>query len=110
MSLRRIKDLAVRQARAALPEAGWLDTHAAAAYLSLTRKQLEHWRSSGGGPPYAKIGRHVRYRRAELDAWMSARGRTNTASANLTRPGAAVDETKPSTRVDRKGAAAPGHL
>ena len=79
MSLRSIKDEAVRQARAELPVPGWLDTHAAAAYLSLTRKQLEHWRSAGGGPPYAKVGRHVRYQRAVLDAWMAARGFANTA-------------------------------
>lgn len=79
MNLRTIKDEALRQARGELPEAGWLDTHAAAAYLSVTRKQLEHWRSAGGGPPFSRIGRHVRYQRAVLDAWMAERSVASTA-------------------------------
>ena len=77
--LREAKDAAVAQARAELPPPGWLDTHSAAAYLSVTRKQLEHWRSAGGGPPFVRIGRHVRYGRAALDAWMDARSVANTA-------------------------------
>lgn len=79
MSLRDYKDEAVRQARAELPEPGWFDTHQAAAYLMVTRKQLEHWRSSGGGPPFSYIGRHVRYSRVDLDAYMAQRRVENTA-------------------------------
>ncbi len=79
MGLRETKDAAVAQARAELPEPGWLDTHGAAAYLSVTRKQMEHWRSAGGGPPFSRLGRLVRYQRAQLDAWMAGRQVRSTA-------------------------------
>lgn len=77
--LREVKDAAVAQARAELPAPGWLDTHGAAAYLSVTRKQMEHWRSAGGGPPFSRLGRLVRYSRAQLDAWMAGRQVRSTA-------------------------------
>jgi predicted DNA-binding transcriptional regulator AlpA len=66
-------DAAVECARAELPQAAYLNTPAAAVYLGVTRKQLEHWRSAGCGPRYSKFGRHVRYSRAGLDAWAAAR-------------------------------------
>ncbi|MCY2961818.1 MAG: helix-turn-helix domain-containing protein [Planctomycetota bacterium] len=78
-SRRATLDAAVSQARCELPEPAYLDTPAAAAYLSVSRKQLEHWRSSGCGPVYSRLGRHVRYSRVDLDAWMSARRISNTA-------------------------------
>lgn len=28
------------------------------------------WRSRGEGPPGYRVGRHVRYRRAAVDAWL----------------------------------------
>jgi predicted DNA-binding transcriptional regulator AlpA len=31
------------------------------------------WNSRGGGPRYLKIGRHVRYRLADVVAWEEAR-------------------------------------
>lgn len=80
--LREVKDAAVAQARAELPTPGWLDTHGAAAYLSVTRKQLEHWRSAGGGPPYSKHGRFLRYSRVALDAWMAGLQVRSTAEVS----------------------------
>lgn len=76
---REVMDAAVAQARAELPAPAWLDTHAASAYLSVTRKQMEHWRSAGGGPPFSKLGRLVRYRRSDLDEFMAARRVRSTA-------------------------------
>lgn len=66
-------DRAVARSRAELPAPAYLDVHSAAAYLSVTRKQLEHWRSRGGGPPFTKLGRLVRYSRCDLDDWMIQR-------------------------------------
>ncbi|HLU40289.1 MAG TPA: helix-turn-helix domain-containing protein [Planctomycetota bacterium] len=67
------------QARAELgaPVAG--DTHACAARYGFTRKQLEHWRSAGGGPPYSKIGRLVRYAWADVDEWLRQHRVSSTA-------------------------------
>lgn len=50
-----------------------IDTTAASAYTGLSRSTLEKLRVFGGGPPYLKLGRAVRYRPADLDSWLAAR-------------------------------------
>ena len=52
----------------------YLTTVEAANYLKLSRQFLEaaRYRADGTGPPYIKLERAVRYRRSELDAWMTA--------------------------------------
>ena len=54
-----------------------LDTAGAAEYLKLSTPTLERFRLSGGGPTFAKLTPgprgSVRYRRADLDAWMASR-------------------------------------
>jgi hypothetical protein len=59
--------------------AAWLTTTAAAAYLSMTPRQLEHFRSAGGGPLFVRIGRSVRYSRLLLEDWLRKRLQTSTA-------------------------------
>lgn len=34
---------------------------------------LANWRSGRTGPAFLKVGRHVRYRRADIDAWIDGR-------------------------------------
>lgn len=58
----------------------------AAAYLGLSPRTLECWRLTGAGPVYIKVGRRVRYRRSDLEAWLDARLRTSTSD-----PGGSVD-------------------
>ena len=59
-----------------------LDDKAAAAYLSLSPGTLSVWRSTGRyNLPFLKVGRLVRYRRADLDAWLAARYRETGATA-----------------------------
>ena len=48
----------------------WMDTSAAAKHGRLSRSYLEKLRLSGGGPPFVKIGRAVRYRSDAFDRWM----------------------------------------
>lgn len=50
-----------------------LDTREAAQFLRLSKYTLERFRVSGDGPRYAKLGGAVRYRRCDLDAWLSSR-------------------------------------
>lgn len=50
-----------------------LDTHQAAEYLQHTKSCLEAWRLKDRGPKYLKFGMKVRYRQADLDAWLAAR-------------------------------------
>jgi len=53
-------------------EAVVMDTRNAAAYIDQTPGTLEVWRCQRRGPPYVKQGRSVKYRRADLDAWLAA--------------------------------------
>lgn len=51
-----------------------------AAYLgSLTAKTLQAWRVRGGGPAFIKVGRLVRYRQSDLDAWIESRRHESTS-------------------------------
>jgi predicted DNA-binding transcriptional regulator AlpA len=47
--------------------------HARLAALGASISTLEKWRLSGEGPPYLKLNRLVRYRRADIDDWLAAR-------------------------------------
>lgn len=47
----------------------------AAAYLRVPVETLRKWRSQGTGPRAARVGRHLRYRRAEVDRWLTERER-----------------------------------
>ena len=59
-----------------------LDDKAAAAHLQVSPGTLSVWRSTGRyNLPFLKIGRKVRYRRADLDAWLAARYRETGATA-----------------------------
>jgi excisionase family DNA binding protein len=46
------------------------DTEGTAAYLGVPAKTLEAWRYLGKGPAFARVGKHVRYRRSHVDAWL----------------------------------------
>ncbi|MDR2973555.1 MAG: helix-turn-helix domain-containing protein [Propionibacteriaceae bacterium] len=51
-----------------------MDTAETATYLGVPAKTLAVWRVSKPrrGPEFVKIGRHVRYRRDDLDAFIDA--------------------------------------
>ena len=49
----------------------YLTTPQAAQYLNLSTQHLEIMRHQGEGPRFLKLPRLVRYRRADLDAWMA---------------------------------------
>ncbi|MFD7119625.1 helix-turn-helix transcriptional regulator [Streptomyces sp. NPDC059922] len=44
-----------------------------AAYLGVPVKTLYQWKYRGIGPNVHKVGRHLRYRWPEVDAWLRAR-------------------------------------
>ena len=56
-----------------------LNNREAADYLGLKATTLNKWRCHGTGPPYIKVGRLVRYRRADLDEFLRERVRTSTS-------------------------------
>jgi predicted DNA-binding transcriptional regulator AlpA len=50
----------------------YLTTQDASAYVGVSHHTLACWRRGGDGPPYLRLGRVVRYVRADLDAWIAA--------------------------------------
>lgn len=62
-------------------------TAEAAAYLKLKPSTMEQHRWKGGGVPFVRIGRSVRYRQSDLDAFIDAQvySSTTEADASLTR-------------------------
>ena len=58
-----------------------LNEKAAADFLDLKPGTLSVWRSTGRYQiPFLKVGHLVRYRRADLEAWLESRTRTNGAT------------------------------
>jgi excisionase family DNA binding protein len=49
----------------------WLSPEGLAAELGVPVKTVYVWNSKGTGPRAAHMGRHVRYRRADVDAWVN---------------------------------------
>ena len=52
-----------------------LDEARLAARLGVSRSTLQSWRYSRRGPRYIKIGRLIRYRNADVDAFLAANTR-----------------------------------
>lgn len=42
-------------------------------FLGIPVGTLHQWRHRGTGPKGAKVGRHVRYRRSDVEAWFDER-------------------------------------
>lgn len=51
----------------------------AAALLQVHPQTLQKMRCRGGGIPYTRIGRGIRYRLWEVEHWMKRRSQTSTA-------------------------------
>jgi excisionase family DNA binding protein len=56
-----------------------LNNREAADYLGLKAATLNKWRCHGDGPPFIKVGRLIRYRRTDLDAFLMGRVRRSTS-------------------------------
>ena len=56
-----------------------LNTKAAAAKVGCAPITLAKLRCAGGGPAFLKIGRSVRYRPEDIEAWLADKVRTSTS-------------------------------
>jgi excisionase family DNA binding protein len=63
-----------------------MNNREAADYLGLKAATLNKWRCHGAGPPFIKVGRLVRYRRADLDDFLKGRLRRSTADNGFVFP------------------------
>jgi len=43
--------------------------------LGVPPRTLAWWRHQHSGPPYVAVGRHVRYRAVDLEAWLESHAR-----------------------------------
>lgn len=69
-----------------LDPSGLLTTQELADYLKVPRGTLHQWRSRGEGPPGFRVGRHVRYRAQDVEAWLSLQAQAERrASARAVR-------------------------
>jgi hypothetical protein len=63
-----------------------LDEKQAAALLKLSVKCLQGWRVRGGGPPFVKLGRAVRYEVLALEAFVQEAVRRSTSDPGTPPP------------------------
>ena len=48
-------------------------------FVCVTVRALQSWRLRGGGPPYSKLGKSVRYRRRDVVDWVDQHRQTSTS-------------------------------
>ena len=83
----------------------------AAALLHVSVKCLQGWRSRGGGPPYRKIGRCVRYEKADLETFVEQAVRRSTSDPGPRRNDPPRIRTEPLLeKTGRRLNATPPHL
>ena len=50
-----------------------LNEREVAAAIFVSVKTLQYWRQHGEGPPFLRLGRHVRYRAGDVAEWLEQR-------------------------------------
>jgi hypothetical protein len=61
----------------------FVDVDAASRILDVSTSYLNKSRLTGGGPPYAKFGKSVRYNVAVLRSWAAAQTRRSTSESEV---------------------------
>jgi len=60
-----------------------LDMDDLSALLRIPVGTLRNWRVSGDGPPGFRVGKHVRYRRQDVETWMEERAHEDAARRSV---------------------------
>jgi excisionase family DNA binding protein len=53
-----------------------MTTEELAEFLQVPVATVYSWRQTGRGPRCARVGRHLRFRRTDVDAWLEAQAAT----------------------------------
>ena len=56
-----------------------LNESCVAKQLDCEVKTLQAWRCRGGGPPFVRVGRLIRYKPDDVQAWVESRRMTSTS-------------------------------
>lgn len=64
-----------------------INENRAAEFLGVSARTLQAWRVRGGGPPYIKLGRAVRYQRRSLVSFQEQHTVTSTTEADARKAG-----------------------
>jgi excisionase family DNA binding protein len=51
----------------------WFSPEELAAWLGVPRSSVYEWRYRRTGPPGVKVGKHVRFRRVDVERWLTER-------------------------------------
>jgi|TARA_Y100000294_G_scaffold127562_1_gene119107 excisionase family DNA binding protein len=51
----------------------WLSTNDLAEWLQVPPATVSRWRYQGTGPVGYRVGRHIRYRRDDIETWLQQR-------------------------------------
>lgn len=57
----------------------YLEAWQLAELLKISQSNLAKYRLYGGGPVFIKIGKHIRYDRADVEAWIASQKRRTTS-------------------------------
>lgn len=57
----------------AVDDSALIDEKQLCADLGISSVTATKWRAKAAGPPFIKVGRLVRYRRADVEAWLASR-------------------------------------
>jgi len=63
-------------------------------YLGVPYKTLLSWRVEGFGPQAMKLGRHLRYRKSDVDQWLAQQREDTVGGPALARKQALADQAK----------------
>ncbi|MBI0294467.1 helix-turn-helix domain-containing protein [Streptomyces sp. PRKS01-29] len=50
----------------------WVSVDGLANELQIPKSTIYGWKSRGVGPRWARVGKHLRARRADVDAWLNS--------------------------------------
>jgi excisionase family DNA binding protein len=57
-----------------------IDTRQLAENLQIPPRTLDQWAYLGKGPAFIRVGRHRRYRQADVEAWLDSQTRGGDAA------------------------------
>jgi predicted DNA-binding transcriptional regulator AlpA len=62
------------------PDRDWLDSRQFADWLGLSKSSVEHFRVTGDGPPFVRVGASIRYSKAAVLKWLESQTYEHTSA------------------------------